>query len=72
MNNGGVLEFVVEDVDEHFENIIIEQTEGAVHQHPGRGLQQYACDGKTQLFILTEFAIPTLRGIEQGRQSFEA
>ncbi len=68
----GVPEFVVENIDHQFEHVIVQRPEGAVDQHPGRRLQQNAGEGQAQLFVLAQFPIPALRGVEQRREAFEA
>src|SRR4030081_3844832 len=38
VDDPGVLQFVAEDADDQFEDVIVEGTEGAVDQHPRRRL----------------------------------
>src|SRR5271165_6502887 len=71
MDDTGVLQFVGEDIDYQLEDVVIERTERAVDEHPGRLLYQDAGKGEAQLLVLTQFPIPTAGLIEHGREAFK-
>src|ERR1700688_3891094 len=57
VDDARVAQFIGEYVDDQLENVVIERPERAVDEHPGRRLQQDACDGETQLLVLAQFPI---------------
>ena len=67
MDDAGALQFVAEDIDDQIEQVVIERTQRAVDEHPGRRLQQDAGKDQAQLLVLTQFPIPTVSLIQQRR-----
>ena len=72
MDDTGTLKFLAEDVDDQLEHVILERTQRAVDEHPGRRLDQDAGKDQAQLLVLTQFPIPTQDIVEQGREAFKA
>src|SRR6267142_5726296 len=72
VDHTGALKFVGEDVDDQLDHVLVEGPERAVDEYPRGSLQQDAGDRETELFVLTQFPIPTVGGIEQRCEAFKA
>src|SRR5882757_1348823 len=72
MDDAGVLKFIGQDVYDQCEHVVIERTQRAVDEHPGRRLYHHARKRQTELLVLTQFPVPPVSLIEQWRETFEA